>query len=106
MRVLLDENLDWRLERTIIGHDVESVRSRGWTGIKNGALLILANEAFDVFLTMDGNIQFQQGYTALRLSIVALRARSNRLADTAPLIPRLLAILPTLKPGTFTIIDS
>ena len=106
MRVLLDENLDWRLERTILGHDVESVRARGWTGTKNGALLTLANDAFDVFLTMDGNIQFQQCYTALRLSIVARRARDNRLADTAPLIPRLLAILPILKPGTFTIIES
>jgi len=67
----------------------------------------LANDAFDVFFTMDGNIQFQQGYADLRLSIVALRARSTRLADTAPLIPRLLAILPRLKPGTpFPIIES
>lgn len=105
MWVLLDENLDWRLKRSLPGHDVESVQKNGWAGIKNGELLARAEQTFDVFVTMDGNIEFQQDYARLRLSIVALRARSNRLQDTEPLMEKLLAHLPTLRIGTITIIE-
>lgn len=42
MRILLDENLDWRLARSLPGHEVESVQKNGWAGIKNGALLARA----------------------------------------------------------------
>lgn len=51
---------------------------------------------------MNGNIEFEQNYAPLRLAIVALRARSNRLSDTEPLMPKLLAVLPTLQAGTIT----
>lgn len=56
MRILLDENLDWRLRRHLPGHEVDSVTYIGWSGIKNGVLLRRAAEAgYDVLLTMDGN---------------------------------------------------
>jgi predicted nuclease of predicted toxin-antitoxin system len=102
MHLLLDENLDWRLAHSLPGHDVESVQKNGWAGIKNGELLRRAEQAFDVFVTMDGNIEFQQDYVQLSIAIIALRARSNRLSDTEPLMPKLLALLPTLQPGTIT----
>ena len=102
MRILLDENLDWRLERSLPGHEVDSVQRNGWAGIKNGVLLERAATSFDVFITMDGNIAFQQNYAKLPLILIALHARSNRLADTAPLMPQVLAVLPTLRPGTLT----
>ena len=87
MRVLLDENLDWRLGRALPGHDVESVTRLGWAGIQNGLLLKKAQEAdFDVLLTMDSNISFQQKLIGHPIKIVVLRARSNRLTDTSPLI--------------------
>lgn len=105
MRVLLDENLDWRLARSLPSHTVESVQKNGWAGIKNGELLARTEPMFDVFVTMDGNIEFQQSYAKLRLAIVALRARSNRLRDTEPLMPQLLALLPALQPGTITHIE-
>jgi predicted nuclease of predicted toxin-antitoxin system len=105
MRILLDENLDWRLKRALPGHIVESVQSNGWHGIENGALLARAAAEFDVFLTMDGNIQYQQDYTKLALIIVTLKASSNRLKDTLPFIPKLLAALPSLKPGTLTVLS-
>ena len=61
MRVLLDENLDWRLRRDLPGHQVESVPLLGWAGIQNGALLRKAVESgFDVLVTMDGNMVHQQ----------------------------------------------
>jgi hypothetical protein len=53
VRVFLDECIDWRLSREIVGHDVSSARQMGWTTIKNGELLVLAAEQFDVFLTVD-----------------------------------------------------
>ena len=58
MRILLDENLDWRLKRSLPGHDVESVQLNGWAGIKNGELLSRTASAFDDFITMDGNMAF------------------------------------------------
>ena len=104
MRILLDENLNWRLERALPGHVVASVQRNGMDGLKNGALLERASAEFDVFVTMDGNIAFQQNYAKLPLRIVALRAASNRLADTEPLMPKLLALLPTIQPGTLTVV--
>jgi predicted nuclease of predicted toxin-antitoxin system len=104
MRILLDENLNWRLKRALPGHEVESVQSCGWVSAKNGELLALAAQTFDVFVTMDGNLKFQQNYAKLDLALVTLRARSNRLADTEPLMPKLLDLLPTLLPGTFTVV--
>ena len=105
MRILLDENLDWRLARSLPGHEVVSVQRNGWAGIKNGELLARAEQEFDVFVTMDGNIVFQQNYARLRIAIVTLRAPSNRLRDTAPLMPKLLALLPTLQHGTLTVVE-
>ena len=105
MRLLLDENLDRRLANSLSGHEVESVQKNGWAGITNGELLRRAEQVFDVFVTMDGNIEFQQNYAQLSLAIVALRARSNRLSDTEPLMPKLLAQLPALQPGTITRVE-
>ena len=105
MRILLDENLDWRLARSLPGHEVVSVQKNGWAGIKNGELLARAEQEFYVFVTMDGNIVFQQNYARLRIAIVTLRAPSNRLRDTAPLMPKLLALLPTLQHGTLTVVE-
>ena len=99
MRILLDENLDWRLEKFLPGHEVKSVPRLGWAGLKNGKLLARAQENFDVLITMDGSMASQQNLSKLKIAIVALRARSNRLADTSPLMPKVLALLATLKPG-------
>ena len=60
MKVLLDECVDWRLGRDIVGHDVKTARLMGWAAIKNGELLALAEQQFDVFVTVDRNLSFQQ----------------------------------------------
>jgi predicted nuclease of predicted toxin-antitoxin system len=100
VRILLDENLNWRLEQFLPGHEVKSVPRIGWAGLKNGKLLArAARENFDVLVTMDGSMASQQNLSKIKLAIVALRAPSNRLADTSPLMPKVLAILPALKPG-------
>jgi predicted nuclease of predicted toxin-antitoxin system len=99
VRILLDENLDWRLEKLLPDHEVKSVPRIGWAGLKNGKLLARAAENFEVLVTMDGSMSSQQNLSKLKIAIVALRASSNRLADTSPLMPKVLALLPTLKPG-------
>lgn len=100
MKILLDENLNWRLEQFLPGHEVKSVPRIGWAGLKNGKLLArAAQEGFDVLVTMDGSMASQQNLSKIKLAIVALRAQSNRLADTSPLMPKVLLTLPTLKPG-------
>ena len=64
MKVFLDECIDWRFARDIVGHDVKTARQMGWTSIKNGELLALASEQFDVFVTVDRNLSFQQNLTS------------------------------------------
>ena len=105
MRVLIDECLDWRLARGLPGHQVSSVSRAGWAGIKNGRLLALAEDQFDVFITGDRNLSFQQPSVGLRIAVVILAAPSTRLADTLPLMSKLLLLLSTLVPGTATIIS-
>ena len=104
MNILLDENLDWRLRRDLPGHKVESVPLIGWAGLKNGALLSKAERRFDLLLTMDSKMRFQQNFAKYRMAVIALEARSNRLADTRPLMPKVLVLLPSVKPGTVTIV--
>jgi predicted nuclease of predicted toxin-antitoxin system len=101
MNILLDENLDWRLERDLPGHTVASVPRIGWAGMKNGELLRRSAARFDVLVTMDKGIYQQQNLTGLSLAVVALRAKSNRLADTRPFMPALLLLLPDIQAGEF-----
>lgn len=93
MRILLDENLDWRLERDLAGHDVSSVTRIGWAGVKNGELLRRAEEQFDVLITMDFGLGQVQNIAGRNLVLILLRARSNRLADTRPLMRNVVEAL-------------
>jgi hypothetical protein len=96
--LLIDECLDRRLARDIVGHDVSTVQQMGWAGIQNGELLRrAAAAAFDVFVTGDRNLSFQQNLAELPLAVVVLKAPSNRLADLKPLVPKLLAALAELR---------
>ena len=104
MRVLLDECVDWRLARHIAGHDVKTARQMGWTTIKNGELLALASQAFDVFVTVDRNLSFQQNLGGLPIAVIVLAARTNRLADLIPCVPDLLAAIASAKPGAAKVV--
>ncbi len=100
MKVFLDECVDWRLARDIVGHEVKTARQMGWTAIENGELLMLASEQFDVFVTVDRNLSFQQNLVSFPVAVVVVRAKSNRLADLRPLIPEVLAAIEYGRPGT------
>ena len=102
MRIFLDGCPDWRLSRDIVGHDVKTARQMGLTIIGNGELLALAAAQFDVFVSVDRNMSFQQNLLSHRIAIVVLHAKTNRLADLRPLVPRMLATLGLAKPGAVT----
>ena len=100
MRVLLDESLPRPLARQIVGHDARTVSQMKWTSLSNGALLKQAATAFDVLLTADQNIEFQQNLSTLPLAIVVLVAESNRLESLEPLVPAVLQALAAISPKT------
>ncbi len=102
MKVLVDECVDWRLSREIVGHEVNTARQMGWSTIRNGELLGLAARDFDVFVTVDRNLSFQQNLPAFAIAVIVLRARTNRLSDLQPLVPDLLSCISTAKPGAVT----
>ena len=81
-----------------------SVQKMCWAGVKNGRLLALAEQQFDVFITGDRNVSFQQDIPQFRIAVVVLAAASTQLKDTRPLMPPLLAKLPQLQPGTVTVL--
>lgn len=99
MKVLLDECIDWRLSRDLVGHEVKTARQMGWTTIQNGDLLRLAAEQFDVFVTVDRNLSFQLNLASYEIAVVVIRSRSNRLADLRRFVPDLLAAIATARTG-------
>jgi len=99
VRVLLDECVDRRLAPELHGHEIRTVPQMGWSGAENGRLLNLAAGRFDVFITMDRALPSQQHAPRPGLSLLLLRARSNRVTDLKPLVPELLRVLSTASPA-------
>ena len=104
MNILLDECVDRRLARDLVGHLVSTVPKMGWAGIKNGALLALAEKEFEAFVTVDRKISVEQDLRKLKILVILLRARTNRLEDIRPLAVQLLEELPRASAGELTII--
>jgi hypothetical protein len=99
VKVLLDECLPRRLAPRLSGHEVRTVPQAGWAGIKNGELLKLVENDFDVFVTVDRNLSYQQNLAQLRIAVVVLRAKSNRFQDLLPLVPKILMVLNAIRRG-------
>jgi hypothetical protein len=99
VRVLLDEQVPIDLAPLLVGHEVQTVAGLGWAGLKNGELLRRAGGQFTAFVTLDRNLEFQQNLAGLSLSVVLVRAPSNRLVHLRPLIPAILGALDELKSG-------
>ena len=103
-RVLLDECMDRRFRSHIKEHDVRTVPEMGWAGSRNSDLLKMAAEGFDVFVTVDQNLYFQQNLRDLPLAVIVLRAASNRLHDLLPHVPALQAALADFSPRQVTFV--
>jgi predicted nuclease of predicted toxin-antitoxin system len=100
MRVLLDENLLRQLKQHFPSEvEVLTVQERGWSGIKNSELLRLAAGEFEVFLTMDRGVEFQQNLQSLSFGVLIIRAPSNRFEALQPLLSEVHNALNTIQPG-------
>lgn len=99
MRLLLDECVPKRLKQELRGHEARTVQEQGWAGIKNGALLKLANGQFDTLLTVDQGIEYQQYLSGLSISVVVMMAPSNDVDDLRPLLPSVEQALVQVPPG-------
>ncbi|MDQ3703864.1 MAG: DUF5615 family PIN-like protein [Chloroflexota bacterium] len=99
MRILLDECLPRQLKRELPGHSVATVTEMGWSGIKNGALLDLAEPHFDVFMTVDRGMPYQQNIGRRNIALVLFRAKSNSIQSLRPLVPYLESALLQVKAG-------
>jgi hypothetical protein len=102
MRVLLDECLPRKLKSNFRMHECPTVPEAGFAGKKNGALLRLAELAgFDVLLTMDKGLEYEQNLRGRRIAVVIIRAKSNRLADILPHVPACVAAIGSVRAGEF-----
>lgn len=99
MNILIDECLDWRLCHALRDHQCKSVPDVGWEGLTNGELLEAAQGRFDVFLTGDRNLRFQQNLTRYNIAVILLEASSMRLEDTLLLMPQVITSLKTIQAG-------
>ena len=105
MKLLLDECVDRRFARDLVGHEVTTVQNRGWAGIKNGDLLALAEKEFDAFITVDRKLSGQQDLTKVQIPVLLLRARTNRLEHIRPIARKLLEKLACAPAGALTTIE-
>ena len=97
--VLVDECVDRRLSRDLLGHDVKTARQMGWTAITNGELLALAAPELEVFVTVDRKLSFQQNLQKFDLAVILLVSKSNRLQDLLPSVPALINAIPVAERG-------
>lgn len=105
MKILLDECIDRRLAREFVAYEVKTAPQMGWAGIKDGQLLALAEAEFDIFITVDRNLSFQQNLFQFDIAVIVLQAPSNRLADLKPLAPKILEILGEAAKGQATVVS-
>ena len=105
MRLLLDESVPVKFRRSLPDHDVRTVVEMGWSGVKNGQLLALAAIEFDVFVTVDKNLPYQQNLAALPVAVMVLDAVSNELPALLSLVPALERALASMTPRTYALVS-
>jgi len=99
VKLLLDESLPRRLKSLFVTHETHTVPEMGWQGTTNGELLRLAAVEFDVFVTADQNLQYQQNLAGVDIGIIVMAAVTTRLDDLRPLVPGVLNALTSIQPG-------
>ena len=99
LRVLLDECLPKKLKREFVDCVVFTVPEMGWAGKKNGELMKVAHGQFDVFVTADQNLQYQQNLAYADVGVIVLVAINNRIETLAPLMPQVNEVLKSIAAG-------
>jgi predicted nuclease of predicted toxin-antitoxin system len=99
VRILFDECVPWPLRKVLTGHECRTAQQMGWKSIKNGELLALAEEHFDLFLTSDQNLAYQQNLAGRRIAILELS--TNKLRRLQAAAAMIQAAVGTIQPGDF-----
>ena len=99
MRILLDECVNPRVRNAFPNHEVQTVIEMGWGGITNGKLMALAQQSFDVFLTVDQNLEYQQNLAKLTLGLVVVTVPDNNIKYFKPIFPELLTAAESVRAG-------
>lgn len=102
MKILLDECTPHVLKKLLTGFEIKTVQDQGWSGITNGALLRLSEGQFDVFITSDQNIRYQQNLAERQLAIIQLP--TNQVPLVVKLAPKVQATLERIQTGEFVAI--
>lgn len=99
MRILLDECVPWPMRRLLTGHECTTAQKRGWGGVKNGDLIRLAEGEFDLFITSDQNLRYQQNLAGRRLPILVLS--TNDLRRILSSEREIVGAVVSMRPGQF-----
>lgn len=105
MKILLNDNLDAALCHDLPGHDVKSVSHVGWTGLTQQDLLTRAAKEYEVFITLDSDAYYQKGVAQCKIPILAIKAESNSLAATRPLMKKVMDVLPSIHTWKIMVIS-
>src|SRR4051794_7475556 len=103
MKILLDECVPWPIYKLLTSHECVPVQRRGWSGIKNGELLRLAEVEFDLFITADQSLRYQQNLTGSRLAILQLS--TNKLEPILKARSQMEASVASMQPGDFRVLQ-
>lgn len=104
MKILLDECCHGRIARALAGFDVKTVQAVGWSGLRNGDLLLRVEGQFDVFVTQDQNIPRQNPIAPREFGVVVLKTKGGRWRELEPLMPRLRDMIGRVERGSVTVI--
>lgn len=99
MRILFDECVPWPLHRQLTGHECRTAQQLGWKSIKNGVLLNLAEPDFNLFLTSDQNLRYQQNLARRRIAILELSTNKLRRLIAAAVLNQ--CTIDSMQPGEF-----
>lgn len=99
MRVLIDECMPHKFKLCLRPHDCRTVPEAGLAGTKNGELISLAEGRFDVLVTLDKGLEFQQNLAGRKIAILLIRSKSNRMADLQQHVSACLAAIESIQPG-------
>ena len=99
MRILLDECVPWPMHRLLTGHGCSTAQQHGWGGIKNGRLLQLAEKEFDLFITSDQNVRYQQNLAGKRIAILELSTNKLRRIEAAAAL--IQSAIASIRPSEF-----
>lgn len=103
MKILLDECVPWPMHKLLSGHECMTAQQRGWGGKKNGDLLLLAEQEFNLFITSDQNIRYQQNLAGRQIPILELSNNNLRRIEAASAL--LLSAVATIQPCEYRRVD-